>query len=363
MAGGTARLYYSLAMLTTIPNLPSASFARRLAIWLSISAASIFIMAIIGAITRLTESGLSMVEWTPLIGILPPGSDAEWQQVFGLYQHSPEYQLKNAGMSLDEFKNIFFWEWLHRTWGHVVGLVYAAPLLWFAARGAFAKTQATRVLLPRLLFILFLGALQGVIGWYMVASGLVDQPDVSHYRLALHLGLAFVIYALQVWTVCDLVQARLAPTAFGLWHHGRLALGFIIITIIYGAFVAGLDAGFVYNTWPLMDGRFMPPEVTTIQPVWLNLFENTAMVQFIHRWVAIIASLLALTYAWRVRAAAPLHALWLGTLVLAQVILGVTTLLSHVHLHVATAHQAGALALLTVLLVTLHKRGAYLPRR
>lgn len=349
-------------MFSTIPNLPAAPFSKRLAIWLSISAASIFIMAVIGAITRLTESGLSMVEWKPLIGVLPPLNEAEWQRVFTLYSATPEYQLKNAGMGIEAFKNIFFWEWLHRTWGHVVGVVYALPLIWFAAVGAFAKNQPTRVLLPRLLFFLVLGALQGVIGWYMVASGLVDRPDVSHYRLALHLGVAFLIYALQVWTICDLRQVRLAPTAFGLWHHGRIALALVVITIIYGAFVAGLDAGFAYNTWPLMDGHFLPPEVTTIQPVWLNFFENTALVQFIHRWLAVLTALAVLAYAWRTRALMRFHSWWLGVAVLAQVVLGITTLVSHVQLHVATAHQAGALALLTVLLAALHKRGEYIAR-
>lgn len=350
-------------MFTTIPSLPSARFARSLSWWLIISAASIFIMAIIGAITRLTESGLSMVEWRPLIGVLPPLDAAEWQRVFGMYQQTPEYIHKNAGMSLDEFKYIFFWEWLHRTWGHVIGLVYALPLLWFAARGAFAKSQPTRVLLPRLLFFMVLGALQAGMGWYMVASGLIDRPDVSHYRLAAHLGLAFLIYSLLVWTICDLRQNRLPPTPFGLWHHARIALGFIIITIIYGAFVAGLDAGFAYNTWPLMNEHFLPPEVSTLRPLWLNFFENTALVQFIHRWLAIVVAALVLTYAWRVRKDMPLLAWWLGVAVLAQVLLGISTLLSHMNLAIATLHQAGALVLLTLLVISMHRRGDYVPRR
>lgn len=350
-------------MFTTIPNLPAAPHAQRLALWLSISASSIFIMAIIGAITRLTESGLSMVEWRPLIGVLPPLDAAEWQRVFALYQQTPEYIHKNAGMTLEAFKYIFFWEWLHRTWGHVIGLVYALPLIIFAALGSFAKGQPTRVLLPRLLFLLALGGLQAGIGWYMVASGLVDRPDVSHYRLALHLGTAFLIFALQVWTICDLRQQRLAPTPFGLWHHGRLALGFLIVTIIYGAFVAGLNAGFAYNTWPLMDGHFLPPEVTTIQPVWLNFFENTALVQFIHRWLAIVVLALIVSYAWRLRRAAPRHALVLTIVVVVQVLLGIVTLLTHVHLHTATTHQAVGMLLLAALVATLHKRGDYLPRR
>lgn len=325
-------------------NSPSS---RPLAQWLTVAAASIFIMVIIGAITRLTESGLSMVEWKPLIGILPPLDAAEWQRVFGLYQQTPEYIHKNAGMDLDAFKNIFFWEWLHRTWGHVIGLVYAVPLVVFVARG-----MVPRVLLSRLLGIFALGGVQAFLGWYMVASGLVDRPDVSHYRLALHLSTALVIFALIVWTILDLRQPR-GTTTFCKWRHGWSALGILAVTIVYGAFVAGLDAGFVYNTWPLMDGQFVPVAIDTLQPWWLNALQNTAGVQFIHRWLAIAAAAIIIAYAWRVQA------VWLGIAVVVQVLLGIATLLTHMHIHVAVLHQANAVVTLTLLLVALHRTGSY----
>ena len=325
-------------------NSPSA---RALAQWLTVAAVSIFIMVIIGAITRLTESGLSMVEWKPLIGVLPPLDGAEWQRVFGLYQQSPEYIQKNVGMDLAAFKNIFFWEWLHRTWGHVIGVVYAVPLVVFVARGMVPRT-----LLPRLLGIFVLGGVQGFIGWYMVASGLVDRPDVSHYRLALHLSTALLIYALTVWTILDLRQPR-GATTFCKWRHGWVALIMLAVTIVYGAFVAGLDAGFVYNTWPLMDGQFVPSAIDTLQPWWLNTVPNTAGVQFIHRWLAVVAALVIVAYAWRVRA------VWLAVAVVAQVVLGIATLLLHVQLHVAVLHQANAVITLTLLLAAMHRAGSY----
>ncbi len=334
--------------VATIPH------ARPISQWLMVAAASVFIMAIIGAVTRLTQSGLSMVEWTPLFGILPPLHEAEWQRVFQLYRQTPEYLLKNAGMDLRAFKEIFFWEWLHRTWGHVIGIVYAVPLVWFTVRG-----WVPRVLLPRLLFIFALGGLQGGIGWYMVASGLVDRPDVSHYRLALHLGMALLIFSLTIWTVFDLRQARGAVT-FCQWRHGMVSLVLLALTILYGAFVAGLDAGHAYNTWPLMDGQWMPSAIDTLQPWWLNALENTAGVQFIHRWIAIFTTVVILAYVWRMRASR--WALWLAVTIVLQVMLGIATLLLHVPVVLGALHQVNGIIVLALLLAVMHQSGGYCRR-
>lgn len=319
-----------------------------------VCAGLVFAMAIIGAITRLTESGLSMVEWRPLIGIIPPLNDAEWQRVFDLYRETPEYRLKNAGMTLAAFREIFFWEWLHRLWGRMIGLAFALPLVWFWLRGRIDGALART-----LIVILALGALQAGIGWFMVQSGLVDRPAVSQYRLALHLGMAVLIYALLVWLSFGAFATgsssdRAAPPR-RFRHHGWAAIAVLGVTILWGAFVAGLDAGLAYNSFPLMAGRFLPPEAWTLNPAWINFFENTALVQFTHRWVAIAAALAIV--------ALPLHATHVhaepsvrraaaaaAIMALVQVGLGIATLLAHVPVALGAAHQAGALILLTLTL-------------
>lgn len=326
---------------------------RAVAVWLIACAAMVFAMAIIGAITRLTGSGLSMVEWRPLIGALPPLSETEWQRVFDLYRQSPEYRHVNAGMTLDDFKLIFFWEWFHRLWGRLIGLVFVVPFLWFWLRGRIA-----RPLLPKLVGLLVLGGLQGVIGWWMVASGLVDRPAVSHYRLAVHLSLAFLIYALLLWVAWGLLEGhreRLPPTVGTLRRHGWAALVLLSVTIVWGAMVAGIDAGLAYNSFPLMHGHLLPPEAWTLVPTWVNFFENTALVQFTHRWLGIATALTVLALWARVERAAVgprvrRLARWAALAAVAQASLGIATLLLAVPLTVATLHQAGALGLLTVLL-------------
>jgi cytochrome c oxidase assembly protein subunit 15 len=329
---------------------PAAAPATRpVALWLFLCAAMVFAMAVIGAITRLTESGLSIVEWAPIKGALPPLSDQAWADAFAAYKATPEYLYKNTGMSLEAFKQIFFWEWLHRLWGRVIGLVFAAGLAWFWWRGGL-----DRGLRLRLLGLLVLGGLQGALGWFMVMSGLVDRPSVSHYRLAAHLGLAVLLYALILWTAYGLVLPRLGgfAGARSLRRHASIAIGCVAVTMCWGAFVAGLDAGQVYNTFPLMDGRLLPPpESFSIIPAWLNWFDNTALVQFTHRWMAIGTSLVVLALAFRC-SRTPVAG-WghlAGLMVAVQVGLGISTLLAQVPVWLGAMHQAGALLLLALLL-------------
>ncbi len=334
------------------PTLARGDSTRAIAWWLLACAAMVFAMAVIGAITRLTGSGLSMVEWRPLIGALPPLNEAEWQRVFDLYRATPEYQKVNAGMGLDAFKQIFFWEWFHRLWGRSIGLVFALPFLWFWLSGRIA-----RPLLPRLVGLLLLGGAQGLLGWFMVKSGLVDRPSVSHYRLAAHLGLAVLIYGLLVWQAWTLLSSALPVSPSGLRRHSRIAVALAAITMLWGALVAGLDAGLAYNSFPLMDGRLLPPEAWSLIPAWSNPLDNTALVQFIHRWLAIATGIVVVALWVRARAARPALRATTGiaagiaaAIVVAQVALGIATLLLKVPVALGAAHQAGALILLTTLL-------------
>ncbi len=330
------------------PTRTHADSDRAIAYWLLACAGIVFAMAVIGAITRLTGSGLSMVEWRPLIGAVPPLSEAEWQRVFDLYRETPEYQKINAGMDLAAFKEIFFWEWFHRLWGRSIGLVFALPFAWFWLTG-----RVSRPLLPRLIGLLVLGGLQGLLGWFMVRSGLVDRPSVSHYRLAAHLGLAVLIYGLLVWQAWALL-ARAAPVvAPALRRHAIIATVLVSVTMLWGAFVAGLDAGLAYNTFPLMDGRLLPPEAWSLIPVWLNPLDNTALVQFLHRWLAIGTAGVILALWLRARDAEPPLRAACGiaaAIAVLQVLLGIATLLAQVPVALGAAHQAGALILLTALL-------------
>ena len=333
----------------TTTTLPDPTPVR---IWLAICAAMIFAMVVIGGVTRLTESGLSITEWRPITGTIPPLTVEDWQAEFAKYQRIPEFREKNATMTLDEFKTIFWWEYVHRLWGRMIGLVFALPLAWFAIAG-----RVRGALLARLCGLLALGGLQGAIGWWMVASGLVDRTDVSPYRLAVHLSLALVIYALVVRLVLDLGDGAPAPAQRPHRGFGRLVLGAIGLTILAGAFVAGNDAGFVYNSFPLMDGRVVPAGYGDLSPWWTNLFENVAAVQFNHRWVAIATTFLVLAYVGRIHAtaAAPRArrlASYLGVAVIGQASLGILALLHAVPVTLGAAHQAGAVILLTLALAT-----------
>ena len=304
----------------------------------------VFAMAVIGAVTRLTESGLSMVEWKPLIGALPPLSHKEWLRVFDLYQQTPEFRLKNSWMQLEDFKQIFFWEWLHRLWGRMIGLVYALPLAWF-----WIRKQIPQGYKWKLAGVLALGGAQGVMGWYMVMSGLVDRPDVSHFRLAAHLLLALIVYGCLLWLAFDLNGKKGDNGSFCQKRHGWVAFAFLGTTITWGAFTAGLDGGMLYNTWPKMDAHWIPPEVTSL----LSILHDPAAVQFVHRWIAIAAFVTLASFAWRMKNH-PLMAM-----AFLQVLLGIGTVLSQVNIPMAALHQAGALVLLGLMvrqLNTLHKK-------
>ena len=251
-------------------------------------------MVVLGGATRLTESGLSIVDWRPISGIFPPLNSAEWQSLFDAYRQSPEFKRTNFWMSLDDFKTIYWLEYLHRLWGRVIGLVFLIPFLWFVVRGQVSQGFALR-----LGAVFLLGGLQGLMGWYMVKSGLVDQPAVSQYRLAAHLVLAFIIYGCLLWLALGCLQpatGNAAGLARGAIKFRRHAIGLVagaLLTVTAGAFVAGLDAGLAYNTFPKMDGRWIPEGVMRLDPWWINFFENTALVQFTHRALGI--GLLVLT--------------------------------------------------------------------
>lgn len=317
--------------------------------WLLLCCAMIFAMAVIGAITRLTESGLSIVEWAPLTGAVPPLNVAEWDKAFAAYQQIPQYKLLKSGMTLAEFKSIYFWEWLHRLWGRLIGLAYALPFFWFLARRKIPAGYQGKLWLG-----LLLGGLQGAVGWFMVASGLSQLVYVSHYRLALHLCLALLIYAYLLWLALGLKPSPNPRHCSR--RQGWLALACLALTIVWGAFVAGLKAGWVYNTFPLMDGALMPDAAWTLEPLWLNFFANTALVQFSHRLLSMTTGLVIWAWCWRLwqRKAAGRGTLALALMVGLQISLGIATLLSQVNIVLGTLHQAGAILLLTLLLLQIH---------
>ncbi|HYS51435.1 MAG TPA: COX15/CtaA family protein, partial [Burkholderiales bacterium] len=329
---------------------------RTVAAWLLVCCALVFAMVVVGGVTRLTHSGLSIVEWQPIVGALPPLDEAGWQEAFGKYKQTPEYRLVNPHMTLEGFKSIFWWEYVHRLLGRLIGAAFLLPLLWFALRGKIA-----RGLTWKFAVIFGLGALQGALGWYMVKSGLVDNPRVSQYRLTAHLGLAFLIYAAILWVALDLLFPRTQPGAVsaGLRRFAAALAVLVFVMALSGGLVAGTRAGLAYNTFPLMNGRLVPPEIFSLDPWYLNFFSNMTTVQFDHR---LIAWLLAFLVAWfwlRVRReAAPRRAklaadLLLGALAL-QIALGIATLLLAVPVPLAAAHQAGALLVFSAALFAAH---------
>lgn len=323
--------------------------SKPVAAWLLACCAMIFVMVILGGVTRLTHSGLSIVEWKPLIGWIPPLSQADWQELFQKYQQTPEFQQVNSGLSLDQFKPIFWMEYVHRLWGRIIGLVFFVPFVVLAARG-----NIERRLWPALAFAFVLGSLQGLMGWIMVRSGLSDRPSVSQYLLTAHLGLACILYGYLLWLALDLYYAGRNEKRPGAASSMRGALGLVALiftTVLVGGFVAGLKAGFAYNTFPLMDGHFIPNGFFALQPWYINFFENIATVQFTHRVLA-MTTFFYVTVFWLATrrqylgdAALPVNLLF--AFVVIQVGLGISTLLLVVPVPLAAAHQAGALALYT----------------
>lgn len=326
---------------------------RPLQIWLFSCAALVFLMIIVGAITRLSGSGLSITEWKPLIGAVPPLSESEWTRVFDLYKQSPQFQKENFWMDLADFKAIFFWEWFHRLLGRLIGAAFALPLLYFWAAKKIPQGYGLKFA-----GLFLLGGAQGALGWYMVKSGLVDIPAVSHYRLAAHLFTALLIYAAMIWLGLSLGEKRYAPVPRVLFMHALAVLALILCTILWGAFTAGLDAGLIYNdSFPLMGGQILPPDFHHFDPAWINFFQQPSAVQFIHRWLAVltVAAILSLWAHAQFQNAAfsALHGL--AVMALIQMGLGIVTLLSGVVLPLAAAHQAGGVIVLTLMIVCLHR--------
>lgn len=375
---------HALPPRSLAPSRAGPRSTRPVAIWLFVLAAMILVMVTLGGATRLTGSGLSIMEWAPLMGALPPLSDAEWHRLYAIYQQIPQYALVNQGFGLDGFKGIFWLEWTHRLWGRLMGLVLLAPLVWFALRG-----QVSRRLVGRLAVLFVLGAAQGLVGWLMVASGFdADRTAVSPYRLVAHLSLALALYAAVLWTALDQWPSATSPAAPSpsapspsatspsatspgaaaptdrlLRRLTHATTGAAVLTMLAGGFVAGLKAGLTYNTFPLMDGHLVPEGYAQITPWWRNLFENVAAVQFDHRLLATLTAVLAAATVLRGlrHAAGPVRiaTLALGAAVAAQYTLGVLTLVHAVPVPLGVAHQAVATLVLTAALVLLHLQ----PRR
>ena len=345
----------------TLPRSPARTRAdeRTIGRWLAVVAAMIFAMIVIGALTRLTESGLSMVEWRPVTGWLPPLSEAAWQAELAKYAVSPQGRIVNHGIGLDEFKQIFWLEYIHRLWGRIIGLAFALPLAWFVIR-----RRVPRRLMPRLFVLLLLGGLQGAVGWIMVASGLRDAPAVSHYKLAMHLVLAVSLYSYILWLVFTL----LAPARPEHHRRGdisiaiatRMLIAMLFVVLTWGAFVAGLRAGQVHTTFPTMSGYWLPPGLLDLSPVWLNFVETQTGVQFAHRWLAKALVLALALLWWRARrndVSQPVRRATNMVAIMAalQFSLGVATILSGAQIALATLHQAGAVLLLSTLVLTLRR--------
>ena len=327
---------------------------RPIVYWLLLGCLLIFIMVAIGGMTRLTHSGLSMVEWT-LFGNSPPSTEVAWQEMFDKYKQYPEYQLVNFNFGLEEFKRIFWWEYIHRMFGRMIGLVFIIPFIWFWLKGKLIND-----LKPKLIFLLVLGGFQGLLGCYMVKSGLIKDPDVSHYRLAMHLTTAFLTFAYTFWLALGLIYPKPEVRHKGMKGVFGLLLAVLLIQIVWGAYVAGLNAGKIYNTWPLMGGEIMPESVLSMKPWITNWIENLAGVQFFHRYVAYLVVAIVV-YAFVVSRKMSLGKSqqkglqFLLVAVLFQFFLGVFTLLYAVPVSLGLLHQLGAFVLLGATIFCLHR--------
>jgi cytochrome c oxidase assembly protein subunit 15 len=313
-----------------------------LARWLLMVAFLVFCMVVVGGITRLTESGLSITQWKPITGAIPPLTHDQWEEAFRLYQQIPEYRQINRGMSLSDFQFIFFWEWLHRLLGRLIGLAFALPLVWFAARRAIPRGYGLR-----LVALLALGALQGAIGWWMVKSGLSVRTDVSHYRLAVHLLTALFIIGGLIWTALDLLALARNPGACPatLRPFALVVLALLAVQLMLGAFTAGLDAGYVSSTWPLMNDHLVPDGISWMGSLWATVSSDPYLVHFLHRWWAWVAAAgLFMLAAQAKRAGCRPAAIAIHATVGTQIVLGIATVVSGIALPLAVLHQAvGAL--------------------
>ncbi|MDR3500375.1 MAG: COX15/CtaA family protein [Parvibaculum sp.] len=324
---------------------------RQIAIWLFGVCGLVFAMVIVGGLTRLTESGLSITEWKPVMGALPPLSDAAWQDAFQKYQQIPQYEIVNKGMTLADFKSIFWWEWSHRLLGRLIGFAFALPFLWF-----LATRKIERRLAPQLAVMFVLGGAQGALGWWMVKSGLSDRVDVSQYRLVAHLGLATAIYAYMLWVALGLWgERKVLAVSAGLRRSALALVPLVFAQMMLGGFVAGLKAGYIYNTWPLINGAFVPEGLFAHEPWWRNFFESALTAQFDHRMLAYAVAVLALSHWIAARlsgsAQAAQSATWLAVAVLVQVLLGIWALIEVVPVSLGAAHQAGAMVVFTLAIV------------
>ena len=327
----------------------SISHSGQIRIWLLSTIIMVILMILIGGVTRLTDSGLSMVEWRPLWGFLPPISQFEWNRVFELYMKSPEYIFKNKGMSLEEFKVIFFWEYFHRLWGRLIGIIFIIPLLFFIIVKKIPKS-----ILSKLFLILFLGGLQGLIGWWMVKSGLVNDPTVSQYRLTIHLSNALLILSLLIWVYLDVKEgvSQIKP------DFSFFMFSILFITIIAGAFVAGMDAGLMYNEYPFMGDSLIPENYGEYQ--LLDPFENPASAQFHHRHLALFTTLCTLFYCYKYYFESEDKkvkklSLLISIVVCSQFTLGIITLINMVPVYLGAIHQTGAVILFISLICSMHR--------
>lgn len=335
-----------------------ATADRAVAAWLLAVAGMVLIQVMLGAITRLTGSGLSIMEWRPIMGAIPPLNAAEWDRVFALYRQIAEYKLVNAGMTLDAFKSIFWWEYLHRLWGRLIGVAFLAPFVWFWLRGHLRGRW-----IGRLVALFALGGLQGLMGWVMVASGFEERTDVSQYRLVMHLLLAVAIYAALIWCALD-AQFPVRPrseteVAHSLRRHGWIMMAVIALEIALGGFVAGLHGGLVYNNFPMMGDYLIAPDLFALSPWWANFFDNPVMAQFLHRLTAGFVAIALISLVVRARRAGLPQDLkrrfyYLPFGLLGQAMLGIATLMLVVPLPLAVAHQAGAFILFSLGLFALH---------
>ena len=331
---------------------------KKVIYWLLIGCLLIFVMVVVGGITRLTHSGLSITNYKLISGIVPPMNDIEWQEAFDLYKQYPEYQKLNTHFTLEEYKDIYFWEWIHRVIGRLIGLVFILPFLYF-----LITKQLSKPTIKKSLVLLCLGAFQGFMGWYMVKSGLIDRPDVSHYRLAAHLTIAFVTFAYTFWVALDLIFPKRKQINSKFRNLVRVGLVVLMIQIIYGAFVAGLDAGFIHNFWPLMsEGKWIHETVFIEQnPVYKNFIEGKSGVQFVHRILAYIVCIIVFLIYYKAKILSQLTKYQLiginslMLMVIVQFVLGVLTIIYQVPVWLGVAHQVGAFFLLSAFTFSLHR--------